>query len=249
MLDFINQRKKAGILAAALGISALVSGCGSSKPNAGNPGVPAIPPAIESPVETENPNTGLIDEKKVDFNKVDKAYVEEATEEVMDYYEEEGEKARPFWLDIELLTKEVAYAKSLIDAYEKDMCPGSIKEEVALLVEINNMGFASATTFPALISAFNTLYNGVANIDALDFETSVVGYLSSLNAMISPDVRKLDEYALKYYKLAKVIHEACCEEDHSIKNSEGYNYCMYLEEANEILYDDYDKVYSLRLTK
>lgn len=230
MFDFISKskREKAGILAAALAISAFVSGCNSSKPGNGTSTVPSIPPTIESP---------------------DKIYVEEATKEVMDYYDENGETARPFWLDVELLTKEVAYARSLIDAYENGTCPSAIEKEVALLVEINNKGFASAGTFSGLISALNTLYNAVANIDSLQFETSTRSNLSSLNVMISKNIVELDEFAIKYYKLAKVIHEGCCVENHSIKNSEGYSYCTSLDEANDILYDDYDKVFSLRLTK
>lgn len=248
MLNFINQRKKAGILAAALGISALVSGCGSSKPNNGNSGVPVIPPAIESPVETNNPDTGIIIEEPNSMEEFQEKYIEEAEQEVIELYEKNSIMTTPYWLDSELLAKEIAYAKALIEAYEKGLCPTSIEEEVELLIGFKEKDMGHVVSYSEAIGALNSLYNAVANMDSLPFSATVTKSFSGINALAPEVITELDDFAIKYYELAKIIHEACCDADHSTKNSLDYNYCSSLDEANKIMEENYNDIYKLRLT-
>ena len=244
MLDFISQRKKAGILAAAMGLSALVSGCSSSKGENSDPNY--FPPAIESPVESEEPNNEIIIGENKYLVEIDE-YKEGASNDVMNYYNKEARKGF-FWLDTDLLTKEVAYARALVDAYNNGMCPKSIEKEVAILAELSKYDFDPSTVdYESFIGDLNSLYNRVAFMDETEFESFRNYTLSALNIILPYRIKELDEETLEYYYVAKILHEACCEENHSKKNSEGYNYCPLLDEANEVLQSDVSEAFVLRL--
>lgn len=232
MLDFVKQRKKAGILAVAMSISVLVTGC--------------LPFGDAGGTEPNGQATASVAERYADPEK----YEEEATKAVRALYEDPNGKKNLFWLETDLLIKEVVYARTLIDQYNAGETPDAIKKEVELLVELSDQEFSSFVPYEKFIGGLNSIYNMVSNLDNMSFRYSRQ-CLVPVNTFLPKEERisHFNEDSEKYYDLAKLIHESCCEEDHSKQNERGYNYCPKLDGANEVARTNSVKPYLLILSE
>lgn len=226
-----KQRKRIGILAVVISIGVLATGC--------------IPQGDTGPSQED------LDAMNPQLIYTDPAtYEEVATNAVMELYNDPIGKKDLFWLDTDLLIKEVVYSRTLIDEYNAGQTPDAIKEEVELLVELSNRQFSFMVPYEKFIGSLNSVYNMVANLDTMSFRYSRQ-CLAPLNTILSEEERigYFNKQSEKYYDLAKVIHEGSCELDHSKKNEKGYNYCPALDEANEIAKSNSSRPYILRLSE
>lgn len=231
MSNFIKQRKIAVILAVIMMMGASLTGC--------------IP---QGDTSTSKEDSQAMNPQLIYSDP--ETYEEVATNAVMELYNDPNGKKDIFWLDTDLLIKEVVYSRTLIDEYNAGQTPEAIKDEVELLVELSNRDFSFAVPYEKLIGGLNSIYNMVANLDTMSFRYSRQ-CLAPLNTILTKEERVgyFNEQSEKYYDLAKVIHEGCCELDHSKENEKGYNYCPALDEANEIAKSNSSLPYILRLSE
>jgi hypothetical protein len=249
MINFISNRKKAGILAAAIGISAIASGCSSTREP-----LPTSTTSIEQPSNTNNQaDTIEVDGEKylIDFNEEDYVDKYSINNDIQALSVDNSAEGRVFWLDVDLLREEIAYADAIAEAYDNGTCPEEIKEEAKILYFIKNYyKDAPEGQWAMFIANLNSYYNLMAlkNGKEEDYTFSEIDCYSLYESIVK-GLLKVEATDPVFYDLCKLIHESCCDEKHT-QLENGYSYCAGLDE-----FMDYEKengmtaATTLRLTK
>lgn len=261
MAGRIFNWKLAGILAAAMGISAVASGCGPSQPSGvvhydpedlvtDEPVIESTAPATDDTVIEVNGDKYLIEFGEEDY--VNNHSIDEAVEYLYDNQDVDGDY---LWLDTDLLKEEIAYANALVEAYDNDMCPASIIQEAKLLSDIKAVCNPDSPyyTWERMIAEMNSFYNAHAldSYEGNNFLVSESGtfFILSDNLKWLLDINIKDDDAGIVYSTCKLIHEACCDYEHMVL-ADGYSYCTYLDEFMKMCEsDEWTDAFRLRLTK
>jgi hypothetical protein len=166
--------KIAGMLAVVIGVSAILSGCGSSEQAEDRPGMYPTTPDPSTLEQPSAPTSTAASASNdaieayggkylIDFNEED--YVEKYSinTDIQILANNDASDGQIFWLDVDLLREEIAYADALAEAYDNGTCPEEIKDEAEILYFIKNyLKDDTNGQWAFFIASINSYYNIVA---------------------------------------------------------------------------------------
>jgi hypothetical protein len=193
-------------------------------------------------------------EFSIDFTEEDYADDPSVTDAVANLYQTQNQKGMYCWLDTELFKKEIVYANALADAYENGDCPDEVREEAMFLANMrlyesgfrnNREDLAYPYGWEQFLAALNSLYNlcAVGNEGLLQEKVISIVFLSTGKLILHDTDFDFDDPEFShfdgiFYDTAKLIHEACCDGDHSQTNALGYSYCSDLDAFQAMLHSE-----------
>ena len=184
MHNFVGTLKMAFLLAAALVFITIVPGCSSSsEPEAAEAteSFPQSNSAYSSPAEifdaSQSGNRYAVDVEDSDAPSAD------AIQYLLSLRYIHTSDLRFYWLDSETLTREIAYANALVDAYKEGNCPEKVQNEAEFLaylkaiIELDDPGsipglwfFVTDTNYlwEIVIAELDSVYLQAGELEGLD---------------------------------------------------------------------------------
>jgi len=291
MIDFIGKRIMAGLLAAVFVCGVLLAGC-ASKPGGSGSLPPAIVGASSSryAVNVEDSDAPSEDAVRYLLNfEDDRPAGKSLNTTLLDFC--------VYWLDIDTLTREIAYANALVRAYKDGSCPEEVAEEAAFLAYLKAMIEIDDPTAQVLLANYigrvphlwafviaelDSLYQYVGEYNsegyysADDFDVTLNmayddDYVSFLHWLSGDCTNEMRYYLKKQgqelpqidgviiqepyeelrgtpYTTAALLHEACCEYDHSAVGEVGYVRCSSLDERETYIEYYWERYYEWKKT-